>query len=82
MSKCKYCQSEIEWATVRGRPYPVEPDEVEYNDVDAGEYLVTAGGNVYQVQDDVSLPNVKGRLSHLNRCGKQSWKRKTELGEI
>lgn len=73
MSLCKYCGAKIEWVTIKatGKPNPVEPEYVDYDDLeDDRDYLVTDGGNLIQYDPRMSYPNVRGRLSHINRCNR------------
>lgn len=68
MATCKFCNQTIQWKTSAGQPVPVEPELVNYDDLHAGDYLVTEGGNMHFVDGEKGRPDLKGYLSHINRC--------------
>lgn len=71
MSKCRYCGQKIDWVAVGKINYPVDPDYVEYEDLENGQSLLTDGGNKYHYDADRVFPNVRGRLIHHDTCPKQ-----------
>lgn len=68
MSTCKYCGRQIDWVkTTRGKPMPVDPDYIEYNEAPLGTILVTDGGHVITVEQR-RFPTIRGRVSHFATC--------------
>lgn len=69
MSYCRSCGQPIDWVkTTKGKNMPVEGDYIFYDDLSAGEIIITDGGNLYTKKKDDSAPSVRGRISHFAIC--------------
>lgn len=69
MAICSKCGQEISWITLlNGNKHPVEGDLVKYDDLPVGRTIVTEGGNVLTVRENINYPSVKGRESHFQHC--------------
>lgn len=72
MSKCKYCDTEIDWiTTTAGKKMPVEGDYIPFDELNAGDTIVTDAGTVYTMGTNQHMPTVKGRISHFTTCKKR-----------
>ena len=69
MSKCKFCDAEIDFIrTVSGGNMPVEPERVSHDELKDGEIIITRGGNTIKVDERIRMPSVVGHRPHWPAC--------------
>lgn len=69
MSVCRSCGQPIRWIrTTTGKNMPVDPEELNADDLTSGTILVTLSGQVHRVGGERNQPNVKGFISHFSTC--------------
>lgn len=67
--KCRFCDTEIDFITMRsGKKMPVEGEYIPYDELKEGEVIITDSGSLYKRRSDNSFPSVKGRISHFSTC--------------
>ncbi len=69
MAICRSCGAKIEFQpTKTGSNMPVDPEYIEHDEGETGMKIVTDGGNVITIDEGVSRPSVRGRISHFSTC--------------
>lgn len=71
MSNCRSCGASIEWVKLKsGKFHPCDPEEIQLNDCDDGDKLVTHLGEIVVVNDGTRAASggVAGMVSHFSTC--------------
>lgn len=71
MSTCRSCGAVINWIeTKKGKKMPVDPGDIEFDDAESGDVLVSELGDVVYVKEGSKNehPHQKYYISHFATC--------------
>lgn len=67
-SFCRDCGKQIEWVKTNRGNRPVELIEIDYENLEDGDVIITPGGNEIKKEPNKSFSNISGRIAHFSTC--------------